>query len=50
VCTMVWRVVKPPLGGAGRALKRAVRLTWALVGIGLLGTFPPAYQHVALWF
>jgi hypothetical protein len=31
-------------------MKRAVRLTWALVGIGLIGTFPPFYQRVALWF
>lgn len=30
-------------------MKRAVLLTWALVVVGLLGTFPPVYQNVAQW-
>jgi hypothetical protein len=30
-------------------MKAAVRTTWALVVIGLLGTFPPFYQHLGAW-
>jgi hypothetical protein len=44
-----WGVLHWGLKGREVNFKRAMRTTWGLVVIGLLGTFPPVYQHLGAW-
>lgn len=44
-----WGVLHWGLRGREVNFRRAVRATWALVFLGLLGTFPPIYQHLGAW-
>jgi hypothetical protein len=44
-----WGVLHFGLRSREVNMKAAVRTTWALVVIGLLGTFPPVYQHLGAW-
>jgi hypothetical protein len=44
-----WGVLHWGLKGREVNFKRAVRTTWGLVVVGLVGTFPPIYQHLGAW-